>query len=483
MRLAKPLAFVVLAFPAVQTLADYPKDPIKEALKIAGKNRPEIQKVLDHYKNDPQKLEAAQFLIEHMIGKAYKVVTTVDKKGNDVGFDALNYKNLDEALNAYDALEKKHGTLQDKVTPFYDLQCLNADFLIGHIDYAFKAWKELPWAHAVDWNTFKNYVLPYRSGKEPAEPWRPELMARYSWVPNQIQDKSSLTEANALIGADINSWVGFWDLYYMHPTEQGYSEMKRSRKGRCGDLSNFTNTVLRANGIPCTIDYTPYWADTGNNHAWPLALSATGTASDSSIHKAAKIYRKTFANHPENLLYHQQKGEVLPPWLNRPDYTDVTTQYLPTTDLLLRVTTKAPHVYLCVFNDGEFRPIQWAEVKGEMATFKAMGRDILYLPASYGKKGIQPVGEPFILKNDGIAESILASDKAQKMQLDAKNSTGTYELFYWKGGWKSLGTRKPVNEKVAYDAVPADSLLWLIDKGGHREERPFLVIDGQVVYR
>lgn len=483
MRFAKPLAFVVLAFPAVQTLADYPKDPIKEALKIAGKNRPEIQKVLDHYKNDPQKLDAARFLIEHMIGKAYKIVSTVDKKGNDVGFNALKYKNLDMAQNAYDALEKKHGTLEDKSEPFYDLQCLSAEFLINHIDYAFKAWKELPWAQAVDWNTFKNYVLPYRSGKEPAEAWRPELMARYSWVPNQMKDKTSLAEANALIGADIGSWVGFWDLYYMHPTEQGFSEMKRSRKGRCGDLSNFTNTVLRASGIPCTIDYTPYWADTGNNHAWPLALSATGLASDSSIHKAAKIYRKTFANHPENLLYHQQKGEVLPPWLNRPDYADVTKQYLPTTDVSLDLNTKASHVYLCVFNDGEFRPIQWANVVGGNAVFEAMGRDILYLPAAFGKKGIIPVGNPFVLNKEGVVEPIHAGSSTQNLELEAKSADKSYTLSVWQNGWKKIGAMKPANGKVAFENVPTGGLYWLVQDGGRKEERPFLVIDGKVVYR
>lgn len=483
MNSSKAIALIAVLATACHAPAQYPQDPVKEALKQAGKNRVEIQKVLEHYRNDPQKLEAAKFLIGNMIGKAYKVVVTVDKKGTDVGFDALKYKSLDEALNAYDALERKYGQLEDKQIPLYDLQTLSSDFLIGHIDLAFRAWKELPWAQAVDWEIFKNFVLPYRSGKEPAEAWRPELMARYSWVPRQMKDKSSLQEASALITADINEWVTFWDLYYMHPTEQGYSEMKRSRKGRCGDLSNFTNTVLRANGIPCTIDYTPYWPASGNNHAWPVTLSATGVASDASVGKAAKIYRKTYANQPANLIYHQRKGEVLPPWLNRPDYIDVTDQYLPTTDVALNVDTKAPHAYLCVFNDGEFRPIQWADVVDGKAVFKGMGRDILYLPAAYGKRGVVPVANPFVLTKEGAVQPIEARSEYQTLELEAKSEGKTYTLSVWQNGWKTVGAKKAASGKVVFDRVPVGGLYWLVQEGSRKEERPFLVVDGKTEFR
>ena len=42
--------------------------PLEQALEIAGNNRPELEEVLAHYKNegDVQKLEAARYLIENM---------------------------------------------------------------------------------------------------------------------------------------------------------------------------------------------------------------------------------------------------------------------------------------------------------------------------------------------------------------------------------------------------------------------------------
>ena len=42
----------------------------------------------------------------HLYGIRYEVV---DKDGNEVAYDALDYKNHAEALKAKDALEKKHG--------------------------------------------------------------------------------------------------------------------------------------------------------------------------------------------------------------------------------------------------------------------------------------------------------------------------------------------------------------------------------------
>ncbi len=473
----------------------YPADPVAAALKAAGRNRGEIERVINHCAGDPQKLDAARWLVEHMIGKAYKVVTTVDKAGKDVGFDCLKYPNLNAALDAYDALERQHGSLGQKITPHFDLTNLKAGFLIDHIDRAFEAWRTLPWARAVSYETFRDYVLPYRGGKEPAEPWRAELMARYASLPSAMKDPSSIQEAADLINKDLGEWVGFWDLYYMHPTEQGFSEMKRSRKGRCGDLSNLATMALRSNGIPCAIDYTPMWADTGNNHAWPVVLDRNGVG-HASVTKAAKVYRKTFANQPSNLVYHRRRGEAIPPWLDRPDYVDVTTQYLPTSDVRLRLThSKAAHAYLCVFNDGEWKPIHWATIAADGgATFTAMGRDILYLPATYTRNGVRSAGPPFVLTAAGEVLPITARPELPVAVTMEATSTGPsnpaplkigveYELFGWQDGWKSVGKQTATGPTLSFEGVPSGGLYRLVASGSRREERPFVLNDGRPIWR
>ena len=42
------------------------REQLNEALKFAGENRSELEKVLKHYENDSLKLKAAKFLIENM---------------------------------------------------------------------------------------------------------------------------------------------------------------------------------------------------------------------------------------------------------------------------------------------------------------------------------------------------------------------------------------------------------------------------------
>ncbi|SCD19702.1 Hypothetical protein PSM36_0876 [Proteiniphilum saccharofermentans] len=41
---------------------------LEKVLRLAGKNKTELEKALEHFKNDPQKLKAAEFLIVNMPG-------------------------------------------------------------------------------------------------------------------------------------------------------------------------------------------------------------------------------------------------------------------------------------------------------------------------------------------------------------------------------------------------------------------------------
>lgn len=44
---------------------------------------------------------------------------------------------------------------------------VDSAFLVNHIEWAFKVWREQPWGKHVDFDTFYEYILPYRIGDEP----------------------------------------------------------------------------------------------------------------------------------------------------------------------------------------------------------------------------------------------------------------------------------------------------------------------------
>ena len=56
----------------------------------------------------------------------------------------------------------------------------------------------------------------------------------------------------------------------------GLVTMLFTHEGRCEDMTNLAIYAMRANALPVTSDYTPYWANSGNNHAWNAILGRDG---------------------------------------------------------------------------------------------------------------------------------------------------------------------------------------------------------------
>ncbi len=493
----------------------YPKN-VQKTLKKAKKNKVELIKVLEHYKNDPEKLKAAYFLIGNMRGHCFVPFELVNKKKKDVHFDVLDYPNYKSMKKALKELEKKEGELNFKVRKkniIYDDRTISAKFLIEQIDYAFRAWKELPWSQGYSFNVFENYILPYRGSNEPLEKWRKPLFEKYSKWADKLKDPTDLIEISNLINDDIKSWFKFDPRFYVHPTDQGYFEMLKTKLGRCEDMTNMTIFAFRANGIAITSDYTPHWANTGNNHAWnaiifhnekavPFMGAEAGPGKYKLSNKLAKVYRTMYAVQKNDLYFQKRKQKKLAPWLGGRNYIDVTKDYVDvcnvTTKILSHPVKRTDIAYLSVFNSGKWRAMQWGRIVNDEATFKDMGKnDILYMPTLYKpKKGMLPCGFPFILHNDNSKTDIKANtNKRMKVELfstthrkqlsstDGIKKTflkeGTeYELFYWDNEWKSLGKKKAIKDiPLTFENVPTKGLYWLIETNGDKEERPFTIDD------
>ena len=502
-RLLLSLPFVLL----VVGCAAWPAD-VEVSLSKAGGNRAELERVLKHYQRlgDPQKLEAAQFLIANMGGQGYILTAFYDKEGNEVEFEALDYANLTEAQAAFDVLEKEHGEFDYDTKRFEaDLETVSAEYLIENIDLAFQAWREKPWARELTFEAFREYVLGYRGDNEPVNSFRPTCLARYADLPERMKDPTDVYEAAALVRQDVHRWVPFNDLYYLHPTDQSFEEMARSRNGRCGDISNMMMYAMRSVAIPAAVDFTPWWANRDNNHAWEVILDKDGRGKAGLSNRAAKIYRKTFAMQRDSLACRAGADAKLPRFLNSRNYRDVTDQYMDTTDVTIRLKRDRPagtrFAYVCVFNGGKWRPIHWGELDGDRVTFTKMGRNIAYLPAYYVDEDVAPAAPPFILTRDGDIRLLDdEGDNALTIELtvtkpetpDADTQVArpmivvepgkTYELFIWNDGWESLGTQVAGDEPVSFASVPAGKLYWLVEEDSRRLERIFTIESGQQVW-
>ena len=222
---------------------------VERALAQAGKNRSNLEQVLRHFEHgkDRQKYDAACFLIRNMLGHGYSVFALKDAGGAVVPFDALKYPGFAQARQALAELEAKHGNLDfapDK--RIGDLETVTADYLIDDIDLAFRTWREKPWARSLSFDAFCEYVLPYRASREPLERWRAACEIPTADIVSQMKDSSDPREAAAVVMKYTKHHLGFNELYYLHPTDQGFAEMCRTRIGRCGDMANLQIYVYRA---------------------------------------------------------------------------------------------------------------------------------------------------------------------------------------------------------------------------------------------
>lgn len=503
------LILLMIPFFACQnnSKSDYPAD-VKQTLTKADDNALELENVLQHYSQTPEdslKYRAACFLIGNMGEKhAWVDFELQDDNKNPIAFNVLNYENYDALLNAWDSLENSHGELKFKTSEYiYDYDTITTEFLIQNIDLAFEAWQNKPWARHLSFDEFCAYILPHRSTNEPLGEWRAFFMEEYAWIQDSMTDPSDPVEAAALINNDIRSWFRFDPRFYEHPADQSYVEMLEGKKGRCEDMTNLAIFAMRANGIAVTSDYTPYWANTGNNHAWNAILDKNGDVSIFMGAEAnpgeyelsnrwAKVYRKTYAAQKPSLIEASYKPvDSLPGYINRAYYEDVTAEYGDVSDVVVKLEQSDENVaYICVFNSGEWKAIHWAEIKNNEAVFTDMARDIVYLPAYYQDKEILPAGKPFILDADENMLTLKAEDEfisltigettyrttfatTDNVRLDELTEETEYELYFWNNDWKLIDRQVYNGDALLFDSVPSKAVYWLKARDGREEERIF----------
>ncbi len=487
---------------------------IAEALSAAGSNRTELENVLAHFesKGDDEMFKAARFLIANMPGHGYIVTTLRDKAKNEIAFDPLAYKNYKRALDALDALEKEHGELSfDRTKKVLDVETITATYLIAHIEAAFQAWRASPASRRVDFDTFCNFVLPYRGSQEPLDAWLPSLAKRYASLEEQLtktpptKKEAGMSKIRRLwhrVGTDVHKRVHFNKRYYLHPTDQGFEEMIESGQGRCEDITNMITFASRAVALATAADYTPAWAHRDNNHAWNVLLDREGKGSSKGNAHAAKVYRKTFAIQRNNLIFQLSDKSLAPSrFMASPTYIDVTDQYAPTTDATLAVDD-AKHIarqfaYICVFNGGKWTPIHWGKIKDGHVTFTKMGRNICYLPATYDGKSLKPFAPPFIVHRNGSLATLggvgskgsvyllgthpkfVSPDTHEVTPKSTLKDGTTYTLKVWRdGAWHDLRTFVAGSDSILEQGLATDGLYWLVKKDSRRLERIFTLHEG-----
>ncbi|WP_308765129.1 discoidin domain-containing protein [uncultured Bacteroides sp.] len=416
---------------------------LNQALELAGKNRSELQKVLNHYMKSPidsLKYRAACFLIENM--DAHYSYQSDSWEQFQVELDTL-YKNecdREKLTKAYNSIYSRYD-LKD-VRYLSDLKTVKADFLIRCIDFAFEKWKT-SYAEHLNFDQFCEYLLPYRAGNEPLTTWQDIFNEQY--IPNLF---SSINKSKDSISPiEICEALRICKCAHLFTTPQDVPDyntrlLTSMRLGTCKEYCLQSLLAARCIGVPVVIDFTPQWATRSLGHEWNALITKDGKPLSFGMNDECKlgehvelipdrippkVYRQTFAKQKESLAMICGKEEI-PNSLKSPCIKDVTKDYYSTTDLLIKFHFKAPahnqFAYLAVFNNRDWIPVCWAKIKDDRAVFRDLHKGVLYMPGYYYNKQFIPSSYPVIISDSGNILSIKPNlKKRQSLILKRKYQT------------------------------------------------------------
>ena len=415
--MAAAIAAVSLASCSIQhTLSDGEK--LERALTAAGDNRREFEKVLDRYASDPERSEAARWLISNM-----------PMHFTSTGEETERYRSYfriaaDHSLNIkalVDSLDSVHGRPnQGLMQRIPDITTLDSAFLAAHIDAAFRERESRPWGKNVRWEDFLEFVLPYRIGDEPATLWRDTIMARYGTL---IDSVAALPGSdNPLFAADqlYRAWMGQKTFRWTSKLPVGPRlgvEIADWKTGACRERADGMTYLLRAAGLPASLHLAPVRGDLNDSHSWGVIYDRNGYPyipeqhSDSaSLFKvpAAKVQCETFSINEEVLGTFTHDPDA-PSALRNPFMKDMTASYLPPAAMkpfrlpldMLGGTEKGDTVYIASASHREWVPVGYGVAGGDSVDFGYVGKDVVCVAGRWKDGALIPVSYPFRYTSGG----------------------------------------------------------------------------------
>jgi hypothetical protein len=363
---------------------------VVDVIQNTGINRVELTKTIARYfeSDDSLKLDAIYFLIQNM-GSHYSVeYQLVDSLENIFEINTLSFSTEERFLNFWDSLEiHTPGLLYRSKKYTLDRDTISSDLLFSTIENSFAA-RKFSWAKDYDFNSFLAYTLPYRIGNEDLEDWRSFLMHEFSWVADSVGVEATANEVAQIVNKHINNHFRFDLRFIKNPHEQKMEDFFVSKRGNHRDISYLKAKTLRSLGIPATVDYVPYLADTSHSFYFAVYLSPEGKFKPLLSNETAylnansaiipKVYRRIYKEIDSSLFAIKDLMKTTPPYLGHYNYLDVTSEYIPVQTIVYHGFCPDTLIYLSVFNDKKWRAIDWAICKNNSATFKNISKDINY---------------------------------------------------------------------------------------------------------
>jgi hypothetical protein len=412
--------------------------PLERALKIAGENRKNMERVLAYYRRVPAdtlKFRAAVFLIENMPGH-YSY--------SDIRWQEDYYREIENAVKptyttAYnkeiiEEISAKYGSRKHEIVE--DIQLLSAAHLVDHIERSFDVWQNGEWATHVSFEDFCEYILPYKGDElQFIDNWREESLNIFNGDLDSLHYCDMYKNSAYWAVTSVNN-----EIIKANKLPYPYDKIKcipikcirtlaKLPFGSCYNYALLSLGIMRSKGIPVAMDFTPQWPFRSQGHSWTVVLTNKGTNEEFPAgfsnpgephkpdEKKAKVFRKCYAINKDIEALNSKEKHV-PDLFIDVFIKDVTDEYISVCDVELSVPhkfKKYKYAYLAVFDNENWSIIHYGKVSGSKVTFTKMGKNCLYLPVFYDEKGIVPFAPPFIVNYQGGIQRIEANKNRKQV--------------------------------------------------------------------
>ena len=446
-------------------------DKLAQALRLAGDNRPELERVLTHYAHSPAdslKLRAARFLIENMPGHYTLDGDLVNEARKQIDEDSLTDYFRKKALEV--SLCYRNDVMFSS-RKLEDVHYMTADYLIHHIDRSFERREQYPWLRDLPLDYFMEYVLPYRQASERLDNWIDVLQV----------DSSALAQLMLVDNEKFDIWnhenyLPVGNKAFVAKNRLEMQLFQRIVSFDCFHMTLHDNLRSKISAFPAAIDCIPYYANRNGSHYWNVSCSPVVrkvAMENSPTYKSAKVYRWMYSHQTD---WRPAEGEYIPDFFCSPFYKDVTDEYFFTSDASVGCHynrgERPNHAYLAVFCNLQWEPIAiTADVdKKGNAVFKSMGRHVLYRPVYYEGRGMRALNYPFILKPDGKVKYLIPDTLSrQSIRIERKYPMSRALLEYAQSlqSLAFIGSNdrrlSPPDSTLAYGVFKGNRLEFQVD--------------------
>lgn len=476
---------IAVAITVYHLMSNYIPSDIRKVLKMAGNNKTELLKVINHYKKnkESEKLEATYYLIRNMPGKVSIIYN----------LDTLDSLNLNNNINT------------NVITTKYDINYITSKYLISEIDLSYYNWKKYTWCQKLSFDDYCKKLLPYRLLSEELTNWREYYYKKHR---HELDSLNSLGANQRDVCFFINNkykkkYIQSADIL---PTSIKYQQIENIGGGTCGHLAYNAVLELRACGVPLNYDVVLKHGRINGGHVYNSLDSSYSNPSflffspyereqERNDWRSHKIVRIEYEIRNSDILNKERKENIPEEIIQSSFYTDVTSSYFPMKRVNFRITYNNNYniVYLCTYNRGDFYAFNWSEIKNDSAVFHELTAELLYFPMVYRDNEFIPVSCPFILRESGSIDFLNISNekrsikniKVYAVKRDITNIDKTYTLYYWDKKWERAGDNKPDSNlnSLSFNEVPAGTLYKVYSEGfDEKIQRPFSYIDEKIEF-